>query len=264
MCFVGRRKASKSERSSSADSASSIISTAAIQDVIDKLQFSRFRGSTRENYYAIWKAFNKFFIRLDVKPSNWEDRSTLFVGFLVQNKRKSSTIRSYISAIKAVLKDLKINLNEDRFQLTSLTSTCKLLNDKVHTRLPINKGLLWLIIKEVRNSSGQQPYLSILFSAIFSTMYFGLFRIGEMTTGTHPVRACDVHIGNNKNKMLFVLRTSKTHGTENKPQTVKICSKKSDILGNTEGIKFLSFSVTQGLYQSSGKLYVFYRAFLCI
>ena len=36
--------------------------------------------------------------------------------------------------------------------------------------------------------------------------------------------ARDVHIGDNKQKMLFVLRTSKTHWYDSKPQTIKIKS----------------------------------------
>ena len=54
--------------------------------------------------------------------------------------------------------------------------------------------------------------------------YFGLFRVGELTTGSHPVMVGDVHIGENKNKFLFILRTSKTHGHSVKPQRVKISS----------------------------------------
>ena len=75
-----------------------------------------------------------FFIRLDHKPDNLEDRLTLFVGYLVENKKKSSTVRSYILAIKSVLKDDGIDLCEDRYLLTSLTSACKYKNDRVTTR----------------------------------------------------------------------------------------------------------------------------------
>ena len=44
--------------------------------------------------------------------------------------------------------------------------------------------------------------------------------------GDHPVKVCDIHIGENKNKFLFILRTSKTHWKDVKPQKVKIASKK--------------------------------------
>ena len=64
-------------------------------------------------------------MRLDTKPSTWEERLVLFVRFLIQQRRKSTTIRSYISAIKSVLRDDGEELNEDIFLLKSLTRACK-------------------------------------------------------------------------------------------------------------------------------------------
>ena len=55
-------------------------------------------------------------------------------------------------------------------------------------------------------------------------MYFGLFRISEVVKGDHAVLAKDIHQGKNKNKILFVLRSSKTHSTVISPQLVKITS----------------------------------------
>ena len=57
---------------------------------------------------------------------------------------------------------------------------------------------------------------------MFSLAYYGLFRTGELTTGTHPIRARNVHVGENKNKILIVLYSSKTHGKESRPQQVKV------------------------------------------
>ena len=67
-----------------------------------------------------------------------------------------------------------------------------------------------------------QYYLETLYKTIFITAYYGLFRIGEITEGPHCVKAKDVNIACNKNKMLFILWSSKTHGRNNKPQTIKI------------------------------------------
>ena len=72
-----------------------------------------------------------------------------------------------------------------------------------------------------------QPYLSILYTALLSMLYFGLFRISELMAGEHPVWASDVHVGSNKNKMMFTLHTSKTHGKGSAPQIVKISSSSS-------------------------------------
>ena len=49
-----------------------------------------------------------------------------------------------------------------------------------------------------------------------------MFRVGKLTTGDHPIWVTNVHIADNKNKLLFVLRSSKTHGLYAKPQMVKI------------------------------------------
>ena len=61
------------------------------------------RDSTKRNYLAVWKVFNQLFVRLDYKPHSWEDRLNLFIGYLIQNNRKSTTVNSYISAVKAGL-----------------------------------------------------------------------------------------------------------------------------------------------------------------
>ena len=115
-------------------------------------------------------------------------------------------------------------INEDRFLLNSITKACVFKNDVVKTQLPIQKTLLNQILHEVSKIFSSQPYLMRLYQALFSTAYFGLFRIGELTTGDHPIKARDVHVGVNKKKLLFLLHTSKTHWKNVKPQTVKITS----------------------------------------
>ena len=54
------------------------------------------------------------------------------------------------------------------------------------------------------------------------TGYYGLLRIGEMTASPHVIKACDVHLGKNKRKLMFVLHSSKTHTIAMKPQIIKI------------------------------------------
>ena len=52
--------------------------------------------------------------------------------------------------------------------------------------------------------------------------YYGMLRIGEVSTGDHPIKATDVHIGQNKQKLMIILQTSKTHNLFDKPQIIKI------------------------------------------
>ena len=208
---------------------SSRISTADMQSIVENLRIQQHRDSTKNNYYAVWKLFNQFLIHLDKLPKAWEDHLSLFVGYLIHNNKQSSTVQSYISAIKMTLKANSIKILEDSYLLASLTRACKLKNDQVKTRLPIQKGMLSVLLRKVQSHFGSQPYLAqlylaLLYTSLFSTMYFGLFRISEMVSTEHAVKACDVHVGSNKRKFLFVLHTLKTHNRGSTPQMIKISS----------------------------------------
>ena len=149
----------------------------------------------------------------------------LFVGHLVNLNRKSTIIHSYISAIRSVLAKDGVILNEDKVLLSSLMKACHLKNDTVITRLPICYGVLNLMLKYIPDLyRDSQVYLIAMYRALFITAYYGLFRIGELTKGEHTVKAKDVHEGINKDKLMFVLHTSKTHGKDRKPQVIKIDS----------------------------------------
>ena len=203
-------------------SGSSYISASAIQAIVDKLKYQSNRVMTRQNYYAVWRQFNEFFIKLDTKPQSWEDRLVLFVGYLIGGNRKSTTIKSYISAIKKVLREDGVILNQDEYLLRSLTRACRLQNDTVTIRLPITKSILALILTALKQIFGTQPYLETLYAAMFTTVYYGLFRIGELTASEHSLKARDVHIAKNRLKLSFTLHSLKTHGYGDKPQVIKI------------------------------------------
>ena len=96
-------------------------------------------------------------------------------------------------------------LNENRVLLNSLTKACKIKNDIVTTRLPITLGLLEVILFEVPRILPCQPYLCVMYQTLFALAYYGLFRIGELTTGDHSIRGVNVHVSTNKNTILFVL-----------------------------------------------------------
>ena len=131
----------------SSDSTSSSTSTKEIEAIIDKLRNSKYRRATKRNYQCVWRAFNKFFIRLDSKPKSWGDRITLFVGYLVDCNKQSCMIRSCLLAIKAILLDNDIELDTNQYLLNSLMHACHLENDRVCHCYPIQKGLLLVILK---------------------------------------------------------------------------------------------------------------------
>ena len=82
MCFVVKKK--RKRKTSKDGSASSTISTDGLQAIVNKLQSHRFRDSTRETYYRVWKIFAEFFLRLDYKPIASEERLTLFTGHMIE------------------------------------------------------------------------------------------------------------------------------------------------------------------------------------
>ena len=217
---------SKWRKESSKGSSNSTISTSEMQQIVEKLKMQRVRDSTRKNYYTIWKLFNQFYLKLDVKPTEWEDRLTLFIAYLINDGKQSQTVRCYVSSIRAVLQEDGVKLNQDEFILSALTRACKIKNDVIKTRLPIRKNLLKQILYKTREfylNSGQ-IYLMKLYTALFASAYYGLFRVGEITSGSHPMKVSDVQVGFNKKKLKFTLRMSKTHGKYSHPQIIKITS----------------------------------------
>lgn len=134
-----------SEATSSSDD--SKLSTEYFERILEVLKGQRLQPSTRDTYHKIWSLFNRFFIKLDVKPNKWEDRLALFITYLVETRKtQSSTARSYCSAIRTVLKMDDIEISDNSFLLSSLTRACKMKNDRLSVRLPIRKSLLNLIV----------------------------------------------------------------------------------------------------------------------
>ena len=228
-------------------SSTSNISSAYINNVIEKLKGQQVRNTTSKNYLSIWRHFNRFLLRLDVKPDAWEDRTAMFCAYLIDKGIKSTTIRCYISAIKAILRDDSYPWQDGRVIFSSMTRACKLKNDTLHCRLPILTGLLEMLLFEVQRMYKNQFYHQILYQALFSMAYYGLMRVGELTQGDHPVKACDVHAAQNKKKILIILRTSKTHGLADYPQQIKISAKT-----NTQSQLFCPFMAIQNFITIRG------------
>ena len=105
----------------------------------------------------------------------------------------------------------------------TLTKACKLINDRVTTRLPIGCNFLEMILFEVSRVYGSttQVYLEVLYMAIFLISYYGMMRV-EVAFGPHVLKAKDVNMASNKNKLLLILYTSKTHGLDQRPQKITI------------------------------------------
>ena len=219
--IVGSGKKS-SKKSVSSDS--STISVKSVTRILESLKSKSNRPSTMDNYLEVWRLFNKFLIRLDFMPDTWEARLGLYVTHMIDKGLQSSTVKSYISAIKFVLQldDYQWNLNKALF--TTLTRACRLENDHVKIRLPIQKSLLEIVLFETERyfKHRNQAYLELVYKTAFILGYYGMLRIGEIASGTHAVKAKDIHVNHDKTNLIIFLYSSKTHGRESRPQKIKI------------------------------------------
>ena len=205
------------------ESESSKISATAMERIVDDLKNRQHRSTTRDFYHKVWCNFNEFIIKLDVIPPRWEERTALYCGYLIEIQNlQSSTVRSYISAIKSVLSNDGYTWDREFALLSALTRACKLNNDTVKSRFPIRKGVLNLMMFRIQIRYANQPYLECMYKSLYLVAYYGLFRVGELTLGPHVLKAKDVHEGRNKDKILMILHTSKTHGKGNRPQKIKL------------------------------------------
>ena len=119
--------------------------------------------------------------------------------------------------------------------MSALIQACKLRNDQLFIRFPIQRSLVHMILDKIDDCylGRGQRYLARIYKTIILTGYYGLLRTGELTSGTHPVLACDTHIVKNKMKIQLLLRSSETHSTFDNPQRVTITTSSkctSDIL----------------------------------
>ena len=240
-----QRRQKKKDKEGTSSSGSSRISTINMERIVQELMNKQHRDSTARNYLSVWRKFNRFCISLDVKPPLWEDRTTLFIGFLIKSGMQSSTVKSYVSAIKKTLITDGYAWDDSLVLVRSLAKACRIINDKVRTRLPIQCSLLEMLLFEMQRYFGakKQWYLEIMFKCMFAISYYGLMRIGEVTRSQHVLRARDVHVGMNKDKILLLLYSSKTHDTSNLPQQIKISANARDKSGHYVNRHFCPFNL---------------------
>ena len=112
----------------------------------------------------------------------------MFVAYMIDNGMQSCLVKSYVSAIKKTLQIDGYIWDNNKVLISALTQACKLVNDRVKTRLPIQCGLLELILFELERVFNTQPYLATLYKTLFAIAYYGLLRPGEITLGPHVLK----------------------------------------------------------------------------
>ena len=224
----GRRKKKKATDWELESNSSSQISTDSLEETRENLKQNMHKKSTRSNYHQIWTKFNRFIIKLDRLPDKWEERTSLYCTYLIdKGEVQSSTIKSYVSAIKTKLKLDGYRWDNELIYFNALTKSCKLKNDILVSRLPILYQFLQCLLFEIERKFLIKPnrdnqYMDCLYKAAFMLMYYGLLRVGEVSKSIHVIKACDVHVGGQGDKILVILHSSKTHGKSDIPQEVKI------------------------------------------
>ena len=143
-------------------------------------------------------------------PKFWEDRATLFLTNLIEKGAQSCSVRTYVSAIKKTLISDNYKWDDNKVMLNALTKACRLVNDSVKMRLPISCSLLESILFEIQRIYNRQPFLEKMYKALFALAYYGFFQISELV-GVHAMKACNIHMAMNKEKLLVILYSSKTH-----------------------------------------------------
>lgn len=192
--------------------------------VIEAIKSHSVNPRTRKAYHSVWCRFNSFLIRFDHLPDKWEDRIILYAAYLADTGKASATVKSYVSAIRHVLRFDGIDIGDTNFQLPTIVRACKLNNDKLTLRMPIQKRMLSMILRTIEDhyQSINQPYLAILYKAMMVVGYYGLLRVGELTNGPHGIKANDLLIARNKDKAILIMRSSKTSLPNQKPVQIQI------------------------------------------
>ena len=86
-------------------------------------------------------------------------------------------------------------------------------------RMVIQRDLLLMILDRANlfyYNKGQ------LYLTTMATGYFGLIRIGKLTSGAHPILADNLFSAKNKRKIQIVMSSSKTHDESDMSQKVTI------------------------------------------
>ena len=97
-----------------------------------------------------------------------------------------------------------------------------------------------------------QPYLCLLYSTLFAVCYYGMMQVGEITKSIHVLKAKDVHLAKNKDKLMLVLYSSKTHDEGSRPQKIKITSNKCEFIGGYSHRHFCPFDLMRRYIRARG------------
>ena len=77
-------------------------------------------------------------------------------------------------------------------------------------------------------------------------------RVGEVTQSPHVLLARNIHIATNKDKLLLILYSLKTHGLWSRPQKIKITSNREEKTGSYLHRNFCPFALLRNYLKVQG------------
>ena len=149
---------------------------------------------TTSQYQRSWKTFSSFCASIG-KQSLPADYSSvaLFITHLAELPSTPATIASALSAV-AYMHNLKCLQNPtDHFIVKKVLKGVSNLHTGCDLRLPMSLGMLHDLIAAAPKVTCS-AYESKLLAAMFSLMFFGFLRIGEVTTSPHNLQFDSVSI----------------------------------------------------------------------
>ena len=110
----------RSKRTTRSSSQSSRILLKHLQQTAEKLRRQQRCHPSKRTYYQAWHNFNNFIIYLDGWPETWEERLVMFTTNLIEVGHPEPTIRSYVSAVKEILKEDGVEIDNNSVELTAI------------------------------------------------------------------------------------------------------------------------------------------------
>ena len=186
-----------------------------LKEIVERLKREQICPRSQRTYHHAWHNFSKFMVRLDERPDTWTDSLVYFTANLIVEGHPKPTIKSYVSAVKHVLQEDGIQLEDNSLALSALLKSTKYtVETGPQLRLPIQWNLVKILCDAINYTfltKKSQPYLALLYRGILMMGYFGLSRIGEMTQGAspHTIKFSDAHFERERRMVVVVLQTSK-------------------------------------------------------
>lgn len=180
--------------------------------------------SSQATYHNVWKAFLEFLGEFDSVPNDFEAKMVMYAAHLGNTGTAPATISSKMSAIRYKLRKDGIQINNKSLEIAAIIKSAKRLNNRLILREPIHKHMLHELLETLDqhyHNKGQM-YLAVLYKAMLVTAYYGFMRIGEITSSKHVIKNKDVHLATNKEAVMIILRSSKTHCATQRPHEIRI------------------------------------------